>query len=50
MSAIKMKINEEDIPLNPIMSTVLTNMIMGFIDALKGVPEEKKKVQIEITF
>jgi len=50
MTIIKMQINNQDIPLNPIMSTVLTNMITGFIEALKGIPEEKNKISIEISF
>ena len=45
-----MHINDQDIPLNPIMSTVLTNIITGFIGALKGIPEDKKKITIELAF
>ena len=50
MKDIKMHINDEEIPLNPIMSKVLSNMITGFIEALKGVPDEKKKINVEISF
>lgn len=49
MPEITMEINEEDIPLNPIMSTVLTNIITGFIGALKGIPEDQKNIKIEIS-
>ncbi len=48
MTDIKLLINEKEVPLNPIMSVVLTNINLGFIEALKGIPEEKKKVTIEI--
>ena len=48
MTDIKLMINEKEVPLNPIMSVILTNINLGFIEALKGIPEEKKKVQIEI--
>ena len=48
MTEITLSINEEEIPLNPIMSKVLTNMALGFIDALKGVPEDMQSVKIEI--
>jgi len=48
MTEIKLMINEKEVPLNPIMSVILTNINLGFIEALKGIPEEKKKVQIEI--
>lgn len=50
MTNIIMQIDDQDIPLNPIMSTVLTNIITGFIGALKGIPEDKKKINVEISF
>ncbi len=46
---VKLLINNEDIPLNPIMSKVLTNIIIGFMDALKGIPREKKHITVEIS-
>ena len=48
MVEIKLVINDKDIPLNPIMSSVLTNITLGFIDVLKNIPEEKKEVNIQI--
>ena len=48
MIDIKLLINDEEIPLNPIMSMILTNINLGFIEALKGIPEEKKNVHIKI--
>ncbi|MFX1392955.1 MAG: hypothetical protein ACFFAH_05195 [Promethearchaeota archaeon] len=48
MNDIKLLINDKEIPLNPIMSVVLTKINLGFIEALKGIPEDKKKVIIEI--
>lgn len=48
MVDIKLVINDKDIPLNPIMSSVLTNITLGFIDVLKDTPEEKKEVNIQI--
>jgi len=48
MTVIKLLINDKEIPLNPIMSVIITNINLGFIEALKGIPEEKKKVIIEI--
>ena len=48
MVDIKLFINNKDIPLNPIMSAVLTNITLGFIDVLKDIPEEKKEVNIQI--
>ncbi len=48
MVEIKLVINDKDIPLNPIMSSLLTNITLGFIDVLKNIPEEKKEVNIQI--
>ena len=44
-----MQIDNQEIPLNPIMSKVLINIITGFIDALKGVPDDMKKINVEIS-
>lgn len=49
MKEIKLLINDEDIPLNPIMSTVLSNIILGFVGALKDIPKEKKNLKVEIS-
>lgn len=48
MADIKLLINDKEIPLNPIMSKVLTNINLGFIEALKGIPNDKKTVNIDI--
>jgi len=48
MVEIKLVINDKDIPLNPIMSSLLANITLGFIDVLKNIPEEKKEVNIQI--
>jgi len=45
----KLLINGENIPLNPIMTKILTKINLGIISALKKIPEEKKEVKIEIT-
>ncbi|MFX1257820.1 MAG: hypothetical protein ACFFAN_08175 [Promethearchaeota archaeon] len=50
MTNIKLSVNDEKIPLNQIMGNVLTNIISGFIDALKGIPEDITKIKVEISF
>ncbi len=50
MTEVKLRINEKEIRLNKIMSTVLTNINMGFINALSDIPKEKKKLILEISF
>ena len=49
MKKIELTVNNKEIPLNPIMSTVLTNIILGFIEALKDIPEDKKNIKVEIS-
>ncbi len=48
MTEIKLLINEKEIPLNPIMSTILTKINLGFMEALKNLPDDKKTITIEI--
>ena len=48
VASIKLQVNDKQIPLNPIMSNVLNNIIIGFIDVLKGIPEEKQLIKVEI--
>ena len=50
MTEINLQVNDQEIPLNPIMTTVLSNIIVGFIEALKDVPQEKKDIKVEIKF
>jgi len=50
MTEIKLHINDEEIRLNEIMSTVLTNINMGFIEALSDIPKEIKKLTLKISF
>lgn len=49
MKKIELIVNNKGIPLNPIMSTVLTNIILGFIEALKDIPEDKEHIKVEIS-
>lgn len=48
LEKIKLFVNDKEIPLNEIMSSVLTNIIVGFIEVLKGIPEKKKYIKVEI--
>jgi len=48
MPDIKLLINGENIPLNPIMTEILTNINLGFIKKIKKIPKDKKEVKIEI--
>ena len=50
MTDIKLYVNDKEILLNQIMGKVLINVISGIIDVLKGIPEDKMKVKVEISF
>ena len=43
-----LKINDREIPLNPFVESVLMNVIMGMIDSLDKIPQEKEKIEIWI--
>lgn len=48
MADVKLTVNDKEIPLNPIMNTIITNINLGLIEALNGIPEDKQKLNIEI--
>jgi len=48
MDSVNLKINEKDIPLNELMETMLTNIILGYLKSAKKIPEEIKQIKIEI--
>ncbi|MFW9947139.1 MAG: hypothetical protein ACFFBZ_10220 [Promethearchaeota archaeon] len=48
MSSVNLKINEKEIPLNELMETMLTNIILGYLKSAKKIPEEIKQIRIEI--
>jgi len=48
MSDIKLLVNHKNIPLKEIIGTLLSNITIGFVSALRGVPEDIKTVKLEI--
>ena len=50
MKEITLKVNEKDIPLNEIMSNMLTNILTAFVNTLKKIPEDIKEIQVKIEF
>ena len=48
MTEVNLKINDKEIPLNELMDNMLTNIILGYLKSAKKVPEEIKKISIEI--
>jgi hypothetical protein len=50
MVDVKIEVDDKEIPLNEIMSKVISNILGGFLDALHDIPEERKKINLEITY
>ena len=50
MERVKLEVNDKEIELNEIMSNVIANIIDGFLDALHDIPDDRKKINIEILF
>ena len=48
MTGVKLLINDKDIPLNELMRDMLSNIILGYLNSVKNVPEDKKTIKIEI--
>jgi hypothetical protein len=45
---ITLKVNGQEIPLNPFVTDMFFNVINGLVDALHKVPEEKNKIELVI--
>jgi hypothetical protein len=45
---IILKVNDDEVPLNPFVTDVFFNVITGLVDALHKTPEEKNKIQLLI--
>jgi len=48
MPEVKLKVNEREIPLKDFMEGMLTNILIGFLNSTKGVPENIENINIEI--
>ncbi|MFW9938065.1 MAG: hypothetical protein ACFFD5_10480 [Candidatus Thorarchaeota archaeon] len=49
MAEVNLKVNEKEIPLNPLMKNMLTDIILGYLKSAKKVPEEIETIKIEIS-
>jgi hypothetical protein len=45
---ITLKVNDREIPLNPFVTDVFSNVISGLVDSLHNIPEEKNKIELVI--
>ena len=45
---IILKVNDQDVPLNDMMETMLKNLLLGYLNSAKGLPDDIKKINVEI--
>jgi len=48
MANINIKVNDEKVPLNDFMEDMLKNLLLAYLKAAKGIPEEIKSIDVEI--
>lgn len=48
ISTVKLTVDGIDVPLNPFVRAALRSILEGFISTLKGVPQQRKKVVVEL--
>lgn len=48
MTKVILSVNERKIPLKDFMQEMLTNIIKGFLNSTKGVPENINNIKVEI--
>ena len=46
---MKLVIDGKEIPLNEFVSKILTGTIVGAVTSLRGIKDDMKKIEIEIT-
>ena len=46
---MKLLVDGEEIPLNDFVESILTGMVVGGVNALKGIKEDWKKIEIEVS-
>lgn len=46
---LKLKVNNQEIPLNDFVESILDGMIVGAVTALKGIRDNWEKIEINIT-
>ena len=48
MPEINLKVNDEKVPLNDFMESMLENLLFAYLKAAKGIPEEIKSINVKI--
>ncbi|MFX1365407.1 MAG: hypothetical protein ACFFCE_11670 [Promethearchaeota archaeon] len=48
MPKVILEVNEKKIPLKDFMQEMLTNIVLGYLNSTKGVPDDIKDIKINI--
>ncbi|MFX0077091.1 MAG: hypothetical protein ACFE96_16725 [Candidatus Hermodarchaeota archaeon] len=48
MAEVTLKVNNDKVPLNDFMEDMLKNLLLGYLNSAKGIPEEIKSINVEI--
>ena len=46
---MKLRVDEKEIPLNEFVASILTGSTVGAVTSLKGIKDDWKKIEIEIS-
>ena len=48
MPDFNLKVNNEKVPLNDFMEDMLKNLLLGYLKAAKGIPEDITSISVKI--
>ena len=48
MSDVILKVNDEKVPLNDFMEEMLKNLLLAYLKAAKGIPDQIKSIDVQI--
>ncbi len=46
---LKLRVDDKDIPLNEFVEKILNGMMVGAVTSLRGIRDDRKKIEVEIT-
>jgi hypothetical protein len=46
---MKLKVDGKDVPLNEFVDKILSGTVVGAVTSLRGIKEDWKKIEIEVT-
>ena len=50
MPKVNIKVNDVKVPLNDFMEEMLKNLLVGYLKAAKGIPEDIESINVGIEF